>query len=147
MAKDFYHAHVKEALIKDGWEITADPYIIETEDVDYEEDKVKKCQSIILAFLHKQASYRVANVDLQNQIIADTERNHFQLVRIGWRKNRFVHTCPFHFDIQDGKIWIQQNRTDVEVAETLTEMGVPASDIIIGFLPAEVRGGSGFAVA
>ncbi|MFN0036689.1 MAG: element excision factor XisH family protein [Saprospiraceae bacterium] len=38
MAKDFYHEHVKEALIKDGWKVTADPYIIETEDVDYEVD-------------------------------------------------------------------------------------------------------------
>ncbi len=27
-AKDKYHEHVKEALIKDGWEITHDPYII-----------------------------------------------------------------------------------------------------------------------
>lgn len=111
------------------------------------EDKVKKYQSIILTFLQEQASYRVANADLQNQVIADTERNHFQLVRVGWRKDRFVHVCPFHFDIQGGKIWIQQNRTDVEVAEALTEMGVPPSDIVIGFLPAEIRAASGFAMA
>ncbi len=26
MAKDVFHEHVKEALIKDGWEITDDPY-------------------------------------------------------------------------------------------------------------------------
>ncbi len=38
MAKDLYHEHVREALIKDGWAITSDPYIIETEDVDYEVD-------------------------------------------------------------------------------------------------------------
>lgn len=38
MAKDLYHEHVPEALIKDGWAITSDPYIIETEDVDYEVD-------------------------------------------------------------------------------------------------------------
>ncbi len=111
------------------------------------EKKVKKYQDIILTFLERQASYRVANADLQNQIIADTERNHFQLVRIGWRKDRFVHTCPFHFDIKNGKIWIQQNRTDVEVAEELVEMGVPASDIVIGFLPSEIRAASGFAAA
>ncbi|MFN0036688.1 MAG: XisI protein [Saprospiraceae bacterium] len=111
------------------------------------EDKVKKYQSILLAFLQKQASYRVANADLQNQIIADTERNHFQLVRVGWRNDHFVHACPFHFDIKDGKIWIQQNRTDVELGEVLTEMGVPPSDIVIGFLPAEIRATSGYAVA
>ena len=29
MAKDIYHTIVKEALIKDGWEITDDPYFIQ----------------------------------------------------------------------------------------------------------------------
>lgn len=28
MAKDIYHQIVKEALIKDGWTITDDPYLI-----------------------------------------------------------------------------------------------------------------------
>ena len=31
MAKDLYHYAVKEALINDGWVITNDPYIIETD--------------------------------------------------------------------------------------------------------------------
>lgn len=34
-AKDKYHEHIKEALIKDGWEITDDPYIIETEGLNF----------------------------------------------------------------------------------------------------------------
>jgi hypothetical protein len=29
MAKDIYHEHVKEALIKDGWTITYDPYYLD----------------------------------------------------------------------------------------------------------------------
>lgn len=29
MARDFYHEHVKEALIKDGWTITHDPYYLD----------------------------------------------------------------------------------------------------------------------
>lgn len=28
MAKDIYHNHVREALEKDGWKITADPFIL-----------------------------------------------------------------------------------------------------------------------
>lgn len=37
-AKDLYHNEVKQALINDGWVITHDPYLIETEDVTYEAD-------------------------------------------------------------------------------------------------------------
>jgi len=36
-AKDKYHEHVKEALIKDGWEITHDPYIMKFGEEDEEE--------------------------------------------------------------------------------------------------------------
>lgn len=38
-----------------------------------------------------------------------------------------------HFDIQNGKIWIQYNGTEESVAERLVELGVPPSDIVIGF--------------
>jgi XisI protein len=38
-----------------------------------------------------------------------------------------------HLDIKDGKIWIQQNNTEREIAEELVGMGVPKSDIVIGF--------------
>ncbi len=39
MAKDIYHQLVKKALIKDGWNITADPYIIpRTNNKPYEVD-------------------------------------------------------------------------------------------------------------
>ncbi|MCB0580827.1 MAG: XisI protein [Phaeodactylibacter sp.] len=31
------------------------------------------------------------------QIIIDKERNHFQLMRVGWDKDDFVHDCIMHF--------------------------------------------------
>ena len=38
MAKDLYHYEVKKALINNGWTVTHDPYLIETEDVNFEVD-------------------------------------------------------------------------------------------------------------
>lgn len=38
MARDFYHFQAKNALIKEGWNITADPFQISVEDVDFEID-------------------------------------------------------------------------------------------------------------
>ena len=38
MAKDFYHDNVREALEKDGWRITHDPYRMEIEEVTYNID-------------------------------------------------------------------------------------------------------------
>ena len=38
MARDKIHGAVKNALIKDGWTITADPFVIKFEDADLEAD-------------------------------------------------------------------------------------------------------------
>ncbi len=38
MAKDFYHKNVFQALEKDGWLITHDPYPLNVDDVGYEID-------------------------------------------------------------------------------------------------------------
>ena len=38
MARDFYHNKVRIALIKDGWNITDDPYQISIEGVDFDID-------------------------------------------------------------------------------------------------------------
>ena len=38
MARDKYHYHVREALIKDGWTITDDPYYIITPGLSYPVD-------------------------------------------------------------------------------------------------------------
>lgn len=38
MAKDLLHDNVREALVKDGWEITHDPFRVAVEEIGYEID-------------------------------------------------------------------------------------------------------------
>jgi XisI protein len=111
------------------------------------EETIAKYEAIIIAFLERQAKYRQPNKELETQLIFDKEKRHYQLLRLGFRKGQFVYMCPFHFDIKNNKIWIQQNRTDVEVGEVFVEMGVPKTDIVVGFLPIETRAFSGYAVS
>jgi hypothetical protein len=40
-----------------------------------------------------------------------------------------------HFDIKNGKIWLQQNLTDQNPAEELVKMGVLKDDIVLGLQP------------
>jgi hypothetical protein len=111
------------------------------------EDKITKYENIIIDFLKTQASYRIANSLIENQVIIDRENRHYQLLRVGFRNDSFVHFCPFHFDIKNGKIWVQQNRTDIELGEFFKSKGVPASDIVIGFLSEKYRELSDYAVS
>jgi hypothetical protein len=90
-----------------------------------------------------------ANLDENETIsIMDSLGRHFQLITLGWEGKRFVYHVMFHFEIKDdGKIWIQQNSTDMLIADRLMEMGILREDIVLGFQPPFMRAESGFAVA
>jgi len=50
-------------------------------------------------------------------------------------------------DIKDGKIWIQRNLTEVDLALQLLEMGVSKEDIVLGLHPTYKRPYTGYGVA
>ena len=109
--------------------------------------KLKKYEKAILDILNEYAKIKYANVTGGNQLIADKENLRYQVVTIGWEGNKFVHDCPMHFDIINGKVWVQQNMTEWEVGEMLEERGVSRHDIVVGFLPPELREYSKYAMA
>lgn len=109
-------------------------------------DTIKKYQEAIIELLEEYAAVKPANMpEVQHEVLADKERNHFALIRLGWAGNSFVYHCVMHFDILDGKVWLQQNRTDQDVAEELIAKGVPKDKIVLGFIPPYAREHSGFA--
>ena len=85
--------------------------------------------------------------DVEDQLIFDLERDHYQLLSVGWARGQRVYFCILRLDIKNGKIWLQENSTDYDIIEDLMALGVPASDVVIGFHPAEVRAMTEFAVA
>ena len=111
-------------------------------------EKLEKYQKILTAFVEEYAKAPFSvQKDLENQAITDTIHNHFQVVTIGWDKGTFVYNPVFHFDIRDGKIWIQQNWTELSVVEELMAKGVEKQDIVLGFVPPYARIHTGFAAA
>lgn len=78
------------------------------------------------------------------QTLLDTERNHYQLLYVGWQGNRREFGCILHLDIKDGKIWIQHDGTEVGIANQLVELGVPKQDIVLAFHEPDIRQFTGF---
>ncbi len=96
-------------------------------------EKVKKYQKIILTVLEEYAAIKSPFMpDVENKVIADVKNHHYQLVRMGWYKEKHVHYTVFHFDIIDDKVWIQENRTDVRIDEELIEAGIARKDLLSG---------------
>ena len=80
------------------------------------------------------------------QTIFDTMRDHYQLIYVGWDKGRRVYGPVMHLDIKNGKIWIQWNGTEDDIAAELMELGVSKQDIVLGFHTPYMRQFSDFAV-
>lgn len=84
----------------------------------------------------RYASNDISDEQVEVQLILDTVRDHYQWMNVGYL-NRVYRSvaCSVHFDIKDGKIWLQQNLTDRNPAEELVAMGVPKEDIVLGLQP------------
>ncbi|MDY6782103.1 MAG: XisI protein [Cyanobacteriota bacterium] len=78
--------------------------------------------------------------DFQVQTIFDPVRDRYQLVFVGWNEAERIYGVVLHLDIIDGKIWVQQDGTEVGIANQLVELGVPRSRIVLGYDPPFVRG-------
>lgn len=110
-------------------------------------EKVEKYRDCIKQVLTKYAAYKPSYREVEMQVVFDTEHNHYQVVRVGWDNKQRVYGCPIHLDIKDGKIWIQQNGTEIDLGQDLVNIGVPKSDIVVGFHPPYMRQFTEFAVS
>lgn len=81
------------------------------------------------------------------QIVFDRENHRYLLLYVGWQNEERIHGCPIHINIKDGKIWIEQDFTEEGLANQLVELGVPKTDIVLGFRSPHVRQFTEFAVA
>lgn len=81
------------------------------------------------------------------QLIFDEIRDHYLWLDVGWDDYKRIYYCIIHFDIKDGKIWLQQNATDLNPAEDLIEMGVAREDIVLGLQPPFKRPYTNYGVA
>ncbi len=109
--------------------------------------RVEDYSQIIKKILKYHADLESNNSNVESQLIFDTINDHYQLLDVGWEGLKRVYNCYLHLDIKDGKIWIQRNMTEVDIAQELVDMGVPKEDIVLGLHPPYKRPYTGYGVA
>lgn len=112
-------------------------------------ERLDKYRQIVRQLLTSLAAigYCESNADVECQFICDTENDHYQLLDIGWEGYKRIYNCFIHIDIKDGKIWIQENMTENDLAQELVKMGVNKEDIILGLHAPYKRPYTGYGVA
>ena len=111
-------------------------------------DKLNHYRQIIKQVLTDQAQLSAtADDEVETQLIFDETHDHYQLNYVGWQGSKRVFGPVMHFDIRAGKVWLQYNGTEEAIAAKLTEMGIPNSDIVLGFHSAFKRQFTQYAVS
>lgn len=81
------------------------------------------------------------------QLLFDRDRDHYQLLGLGWNGNHQTCLVIFHFAIQHGKVWLHRNVANYDILEDIEARGVPKEDIVLAFQPPAIRQYTGYAVA
>jgi hypothetical protein len=86
---------------------------------------------------------------VETLVVTDAEHDQYGLFRFGWQEgtHKRVANTLFLARIKDGKVWIEENNTDLSLADELVRAGVPREDIVLAFHPPEMRHLTDFAVA
>ncbi len=109
-------------------------------------DKLEFYRTVIQSLLIAYAAVPIANGAIDCYTVFDTKQDHYQVMNVGWDGYRRVYGCVLHLDIKQGKIWIEQNMTEMRIAEELVKQGVPKEDIVLGFQAPEIRQYTDYAV-
>ncbi len=107
-------------------------------------DKLAYYRQCVCQLLTAEVRKDLGNSDIESQLIFDREGDRYLLLDVGWQGLHRIYTCFMHLDIKEGKIWIQHNMTEVDIAQKLVEMGVPKEDIIFGLHPPYKRPYTGY---
>ncbi|MBC8141207.1 MAG: XisI protein [Armatimonadetes bacterium] len=77
--------------------------------------------------------------------ISDDATGNFLLMDEGWDKYKRVLRVWLHIELRDDLFWIQEDGTEIGVANLLLSAGIPASRIVLAFNHPSLRQHTDFA--
>lgn len=106
---------------------------------------VDQYRQIVRRIICEYGEYRPSHGQIETEVVIDPDRDHYELMHVGWDGVRRIHGSVVHIDIIDGKIWIQHDGTSRPVADELVAAGIPREAIVLAFHPPHVRQFTDFA--
>lgn len=110
-------------------------------------DKINRYKKISRDLVLEIAALDRSADPIQTAIVTDDEHGHYLLLKTGWFDNKRLYGPYLHLEVQDAKILVQQNGTDVHIAQELVDRGVSKDDIVLAFQMPAKRAYSGYAVS
>ncbi|MBW4595104.1 MAG: XisI protein [Brasilonema angustatum HA4187-MV1] len=83
---------------------------------------------------------------ISDRLILDEQRHQYLWLRCGWDDKKRVQHIILYLQIQNGKIWVEEDNTDLGIVDDLLAAGIPKTDIILGFHHPSKRALTEFAI-
>ena len=91
-------------------------------------------RQLIQTILTQRAQRRSLHDPVKPYLIFDTERDHYLLVNSGWQgSSQRLYGTVSHIRILEAKIYIEYEGFEDAIADELVQLGVPRSDIVLGY--------------
>jgi XisI protein len=102
-------------------------------------DKLEQYRQIVREVIHHYTNITSSQNGVESIAVCDVDSDNYMVVDIGWGNAGRVHSMPIHLRIKNGKIWLEWDGTDQEIALKLLDAGVPKTDIVLAFYRPERR--------
>jgi XisI protein len=112
-------------------------------------ERIAFLQNTILQVLEEYLAelQQPANQHIQFTTIADTNKNHFQIIAMGWEGYKRIFNLLFHLDIIGDKVWVQEDKMEYSIAERLVEKGISKKEIVLAYFPDYHRAYTEYAIS
>lgn len=75
------------------------------------------------------------NGNIEFTAITDMQKNHYQIIGMGWDGYKRIFNLLFHLDLIGDKIWVQEDKMEYSIAERLVEKGISKKEIVLAYFP------------
>ena len=101
-------------------------------------DKLEKYQNIIKKILTEY--YEMTNnqtskkceFEVSERLAIDETRDQYIWFRFGWEDKKQIQHIIIYLTIKNGKIWVEEDATDLCIVDDLLSAGIPQNDIVLG---------------
>ncbi|MDX2247272.1 MAG: XisI protein [Bacteroidia bacterium] len=103
-------------------------------------DQVTTYKKIVRELVEYVYSLCPHSDEVEVQKITDDANGHYLLYSVGWQGMDWVYGSFVHLDVREnGRVWLQHDGTDLNIADELARRGIPKNNIVVGFQPPHLR--------
>jgi hypothetical protein len=85
--------------------------------------------------------------EVSDRLALDRKHDQYIWFRFGWSDHQKVQHIIMYLCIKNGKIWVEEDATNLCVVDDLLAAEIPENDIVLGFHPPQKRAFTEFAIA